>query len=112
VSVNQTIESALKPICSNVWPIVCPDDNHPAEYIVYNPEYEAPATYADDQDQNWIHYMQVHFFTKKNYIKKRKEIRRALRQADFLVTEIDTDYEKDSGYYHLTFSCQIEESEE
>lgn len=28
-------------------------ENHPAEYIVYNPEYEAPATYADDQDQNW-----------------------------------------------------------
>lgn len=72
MNVNQTIESALKPICSNVWPIACPDDNKPAEYIAYNPEYEAPGTYADDQDQGWIHYMQVHFFTKK-IISKREE---------------------------------------
>ncbi len=112
MSVRQPIVSVLNQICSNVWPIVCPDDNNPADDIVDNAEYEAPATNADDQDQHSIHYMQIHFFTKKNYIKKRKEIRRVLRQADFLVTEIDTDYEKDSGYYHLTFSCQIEESEE
>lgn len=72
MSVNQIIESALKPICPDVWPIVCPDDNKPAEYIAYNPEYEAPGTYADDQDQNWIHYMQVHFFTKKIISKKEK----------------------------------------
>ena len=112
MNVNQILESALNPICANVWPITCLDDNGPAESITYNPEYEAAGTYADDQDQGWIHYMQVHFFTKKNYIKKRREIRQALRQAGFLVTEIATSYERESRYYHLTFSCYIEESEE
>ena len=47
-----------------------------------------------------------------HYIKKRREIRQALRQAGFLVTEIATSYERKSRYYHLTFSCYIEESEE
>ena len=34
------------------------------------------------------------FFTKKNYISKRKEIRRLLRSAGFTMTDINTEYEK------------------
>lgn len=109
MNVNQQIESALSDMIENIWPNHCPDSNPPDEYLVYNSEYEAPGVYADDQDQDWIYYMQIHLYTRRNYIEKRKKIRQALRKAGFLVTEINSDYEKDSGYNHLTFSCCIEE---
>ena len=98
MSVNAKIEAALNECCSNIWPVVCPDVHPPEEYIVYNLE--------------WTHYMQIHFFTKKNYISKRKEIRRLLRSAGFTMTDINTEYEKNTKYFHLIFSCYIEESEE
>ncbi|MEI3490864.1 MAG: hypothetical protein V8Q73_02525 [Blautia sp.] len=112
MSVNTKIEEALFNCCKNIWPVVCPDAHPPEEYIVYNPELESPELYGDDEDLEWTHYMQIHFFTKKNYISKRKEIRKLLRTAGFTMTDINTEYEKDTKYFHLIFSCYIEESEE
>ena len=112
MSVNEKIEFALAQIVPNIWPLVCPDEHHPDEYIVYNPELEEAALFADNCDDNWVQHMQVHLFTKRNYIRKRLDIRKALQKNGFLVTDIMIMQEKDSGYHHLCFSCIIEEDME
>lgn len=112
MNVNETIEGALAGTVPDIWPLICPQEHPPEEYIVYNPELEEAALFADNQDREWVQHMQVHYFTKGNYIKKRGDIRRALREAGFLVTDITTLHEKDSGYHHLCFSCSIEENME
>lgn len=112
MSVNEAIEGALSGIVPNIWPLTCPWEHPPEEYMVYNPELEEAVLFADNQDWEWVQHMQVHYFTKGNYITKRRNIRRALRESGFLVTDIITLHEKDSGYHHLCFSCSTEEMEE
>lgn len=110
MSINKIIENAVGDLVSgNIWPLCCPLDSPPDCYIVYNPELEEPGLYADDEDCDWVHYMQVHLYTKGNYINLRKTIRSALRNAGFSVTGIETLYEKDTKYYHLCFECWMEE---
>ena len=109
MSVNQKIEEALSPIVSNIWPMHCPKSPKPDLYIVYNPELESAETFGDDQDEEWVQYMQVHLFIKGNYIDLRAKIRSRLRNAGFTVTNIQTFYESDTGYNHLCFECWIEE---
>lgn len=112
MNINQRIEKALQEITPCIWPSVCPEESAPAEYIVYNPELEEAVLYGDNEDQEWAQYMQVHLFSKGNYMKKRRLIRIALREAGMPVSEIETLYEKDTGYYHLIFSCAAEEETE
>lgn len=109
MNVNQLIEHALGTVTDDIWPLCCPGDSQPEKYIVYNPELEKPGLHADDSDQDWIAYMQVHLYTKSNYIDDKKKIKKNLQSAGFTLTSIDTLYEKDSGYIHLCFSCYIEE---
>lgn len=109
MSVNRKIEDALRSIIQNIWPLCCPEESKPEEYIVYNPEMEVPGVFADDTDLDWVHYMQIHFYTKQDYTERRKMIRKRLRNAGFVVTDIDTFYESDTAYYHLCFSCYVEE---
>mgnify|MGYP005783269167 CR=1 FL=1 len=113
MNVNQKIETALEPLIgSAIWPLRCPSDLKPEKYIVYNPELEEPGYHADDEDQEWVHYMQIHLFEKGNYMQMRRDIRSALRNAGFEMMGIETMYEKDTGYHHLCFECWIEEDEE
>lgn len=109
MNVNQMIESALAEITENIWPLCCPEDSLPEKYIVYNPELDMPGYYADDKDEDWIQYMQIHLYTKNNFLKDREVIRERLRENDFVVTGIETFYEKSTGYNHLCFECYIEE---
>lgn len=113
MSVNSKIEEALSQLVDGkIWILKCPYDSKPEQYIVYNPELEEPGYHADDEDQEWVQYMNIHLFTKGNYVSIRKEIRAALRQAGFTMTGIETMYEKDTGYYHLCFECYTEEETE
>lgn len=118
MNVNQKIENALSEMVNgNIWPLSCPLGELPGEYIVYLPEYESPEDFGDDEDLEWMHYMQVHWFKKGesrkpvNYIKPRKRIRAALKKSGFSVTDISTYFEKDTGYTHLVFSCNVEEDD-
>jgi hypothetical protein len=111
MNVNQIIENALSGFVDrNIWPLCCPDDSPPDCYIVYNPELDIPGYHADDMDWDWAQYMQIHLYTKGNYMALRSEIRKALRNAGFIMTGIETLYEKDTGYNHLCFECWIEEN--
>lgn len=112
MNVNQKIEQALCDITKEIYPLSYPyDENKPDTYIVYNPELEEPGYYADDEEWNWVQYMQVHLFHKGNYISIGRDIRIRLRKAGIMVTGIETMYEKDTQYYHLVFSCYVEEEE-
>ena len=112
MNVNQKIERAIGTIVKqNVLPMKCPKDSPPDLYAVYNPELEEPGYYADDAEEEWTQHMQVHIFTKTNYIELRRRIRKSLRENDFTLTGIQTFYEKDTGYYHLCFECYTEEEE-
>ena len=112
MSVNERIELALAQIVPKICPSGCPTERPPTEYLVYNPELEEAAVFADDTDQEWLQHMQVHLYTKSNYTERRREIRKALREAGAVVTDIITLHEKDSGYHHLCFSCIFEEDME
>ena len=112
MNVNQKIETALMPIIGeDIWPMCCPNDSPPERYIVYNPELEEPGYHADDEDQEWTQYMQIHLYIQGNYIEMRRKIRRAIREAGFTITGIETMYEKDTRYNHLCFECYIEEDD-
>lgn len=116
MNINQKIECALSDIVNkNIWPLSCPLETNPDEYIVYLPELETPSDFGDNKPIEWTHYMQVHWFKKGknkkpvNYIEKRKSIRSLLENSGLNVSDIDTYYEKDTGYTHLVFSCNAEE---
>ena len=113
MTVNEKIEQALTKYVGEgrIWPMVCPDQNQPEKYIVYNPETETTALRADDCAQEWADYMQIHYFQKgnANVLRLKRQIADDLEAVDFSVTEIQTDYEKDTGYTHVTFSCNIAE---
>ena len=96
MNINQKIEETLGGITKNIWPMCCPLQKPPEKYIVYNPEIEEPGYHADDLDCEWVQHMQIHLFTKKNYVNDRKAIKNLL---------------KDTGYYHLCFECYTEEED-
>lgn len=113
VNVNRKIEEILDNLVEgHIWPLVCPEAMNPDKYIVYNPELEEPGYYADDEDQEWLHNMQIHLYVRGNYLALRKKIRSLLRKNDFTISDIVTLYEKDTGFSHLIFSCTIEEENE
>ena len=118
MNVNQKIEEALSDLVNgNIWPLSCPLEITPDEFIVYLPENESPADFGDDEDLAWLHYMEVNWYKKGesrkavNYINTRKQIRSALKSAGFSVSNILTMHEKDTGYTHLIFLCSIQEDE-
>lgn len=111
MNINQKIEETLGGITKNIWPMCCPLQKPPEKYIVYNPEIEEPGYHADDLDCEWVQHMQIHLFTKKNYVNDRKAIKNLLKKAEFVMTGIETFYEKDTGYYHLCFECYTEEED-
>lgn len=114
MNVNQKIEDALADLVNNnIWPLSCPKETPPEEWITYNPELETPRLFGDDTDLEWMHYMQLHWFKKgqQNYLQIRKKIRQRLREAGFTVTESVSMYEKDTKTTHLIISCNIEEDD-
>lgn len=112
MSVNAKIEAALKGLAESINPMVCPDESPPEEYIVYNPEVVRPDDFGDNCANEWVAYMQVHYFCRGNYLKKERQIRKALLAAGFSISESVTIYDRESKYNHTCISCSMEESED
>ena len=121
MTANRVIEDALSNLVNgNIWPLSKPATEDPDEYIVYNPEAEA-LDYGDDRDQEGEMSYQVHWFKRghANYIRIWKEIRDALREADFVIEPSPyAVYEAANGssvngtatgWTHITISCRMEE---
>lgn len=118
MNVNQKIENALSDMVDgNIWPLSCPLEVPPGEFIVYLPELEAPEDFGDNEDLEWVHYMEINWYKRGesrkpvNYIEMRGRIRTALKEAGFSLSDIIYFYEKDTGYTHLVFLCNIREEE-
>lgn len=118
MTVNKKIEDALSDLVeNNIWPLSCPQETLPDEWITYNPELERPEIYGDDDDLEWAHYMQVHWFRRGDGAKSvnctdmRKMIRKRLKEAGFSVTGIVTLFENDTRTTHLVFKCNILEDD-
>lgn len=111
MSLNQKIEQLLSAVATEIWPDSCPEEIPPDEYIVYKIKEEA-VLYADNRDEEWGYFVDVHYFSKGNYISAKNKIRKLLRENDFIVTDIETLHESGTGYHHVIVSCNTEESEE
>ncbi|MCD7736964.1 MAG: DUF3168 domain-containing protein [Lachnospiraceae bacterium] len=121
MTVNQKIESALSELVNgNIWPLVCPLETEPAQWITYQPELEAPEEFGDDTDLEWVHYMQIHWFAKSDgggkgaadYIAARSEIRNRLKTAGFCIESFTQTYEHDTRTTHMVCCCNIIEEME
>lgn len=84
------------------------------EYIVFNEEDERSTLHADDLPQELSLWWQVHLYAPvtSNYRSVKRRIRNLLLGAGFLIGEIDTLYEKETGTIHVVISCNVEEDME
>lgn len=112
--VSQAVEAALSDIVDgNIWPLSCPTEAKPLEFITYTIE-DTAREYADDDDQSWLHEVEANWFGKPSdgryavdYTTARTAIRKALKSAGFSVTNIIPGYESDTGYTHLIVMANI-----
>lgn len=87
------------------------------KYIVFNIEDERAEFFADDEPQEDIVYLQVHFYCPEtyNHMSDKKSIKIKLHEAGFSYPTIQTFHENDTKYNHIVFQCHItgaSESEE
>lgn len=78
------------------------------EYITFNYMDERPTLIADDTDLYDTTVIQVHYFTKTNPQQKKKDIRRLLRAAGFVVHATMDFYEVDTALNHVVVECSID----
>lgn len=120
MNINQYIESVLSDMVDgNIWPLVCPLEDQPREFITYGSEYEDPADFGDDSesDSDWVYHLEINWFSMghmkmypADYLTARNELRRRLRDAGFTIVQIPAPYhERDTGYTRLTILVSIEE---
>lgn len=120
-SVNSKINTALTGLVSGkIWPLSKPVEEDPDAYIIYNPEIESSADFGDDEEHEWMDYIQVHYFARGrvNYLKMKNKIRNALKTAGFTVSEVVPMYDSDlstskngTGFTHVCFYCNIPEDD-
>lgn len=118
MTVNEKIEAALSDLVDgNIWPLQCPLEVYPDEWITYQSELDAPEEFGDDQDLEWVHHMQIHWFAKGHvdYYPVRTAFRERLKTAGFTIdgftyafeTQTSATHETDSKNTHLVCTCSI-----
>lgn len=112
MEVNEKLQKILGNICDNTWELVCPEERPPDEYIVYNSVLDVPEDFGDNHPQEWVHHMQIHLYTAGSYRKLKESVRNALKESGFAVDGIERMYDRESGYFHVCFSCSIQEERE
>ena len=78
------------------------------EYIVFNYADERPIISGNDTDLIDRTTIQVHYFTKSNPQPNKKEIRRLLRTAGFIIISTAEFYEEDTRYTHVVVEAEID----
>jgi len=106
VNVNSKVINALSglnlPVSANVY------NGTATEYITFNYADERPVVRADDKDILDEVTIQVHYFTKGNPSVKKKQIRDALRDAEFTIQSVQELFESDTNYNHVVVYAWIE----
>lgn len=112
MEVNEKLSGAMAGITEHAWELVCPEEKPPDEYIVYNSVLDTPEDFGDGTAQAWTNHVQVHLYTVKNYKKTKKALKKALETNGFTISEIERMYDRESGHFHICFSCSIQEERE
>ena len=110
MNVNQKIENTLGVITENIWPLCCPYESPPGKYIVYNPEIDSAECFTDDEDQEWTLHMQIHLYTREDYMDDRKTIRKYTRKKQNITicAFLAILRRKTDGLYRIGTRCRRE----
>lgn len=79
------------------------------EYIIITPVVDTPTLHGDDVAIYDVNTTMVHYFSKCKTEEKKKEIRRLLVLAGFVINSIVDLYENDTGFNHVVFTVEIEQ---
>ncbi len=118
MNTNQKIEQALSDLVDgNIWPLICPLEQKPDTFIVYDPVIEKPDDFGDDYEGEWIQRLEINWFSRPktgskkpvNYLAAKKQMKERLQEAGFTVTNIIPGYESDTGYTTCIITCEIAE---
>lgn len=105
INVNPLIMQAQSVLSVPVYPNKCNDPLD--EYIVFNYLDERPIFWADDEEQEDLTPVQVHWFTKENPQPKKKALRRFLRSQGFDILSTQEFFEDDTKLNHIVVECEI-----
>jgi len=106
---NQIIMPLNIPVETGVF-----SDKPPQEYIVITPMSDRFDFFADNEAHMMVCEARLSLFTKKNYIKRKKELTKVLQAADMTITDSQyVGYESDTKFHHYAIDVMKEyETEE
>lgn len=112
MTVNEKIIQALSQFGLKVIPDFYGDGAE--EYFTFNYADDRASDFGDNEPIHVVAYMQIHYFcpVKKDYLKLKKEVRKALMNAGFsypVVTDATVSGDEER---HLVFECSIENEDE
>lgn len=108
MTVNEKIIQALSPFCMKVTPDFFGEGEE--EYFTFNYADDRAVSFGDDAPTSAVAYMQIHYFcpVKKDYLKLKKEVRKALIDAGFTYPVVTDATSSGDEERHLVFECSIE----
>lgn len=107
MSLNELILQTLNPLGILVrFQTLLDTDGTPDIYITFFEYNQNGATYADDDEQQTAHFIQVDLYSLGDYTEQIKQIKNLLKAVGFIRTMETEFYENDTSYYHrvLRFS--------
>ncbi len=111
-TVNEKIEACLADLVDgNIWPLLCPLETLPDQWITYQSALDDPEDFGDDKDLIWVHHMQIHWFHlgQVDYYPVRNSMRARLKGAGFTIEDFTYLYHDDPKSTHLVCECSIME---
>ena len=76
-------------------------DEPPDEYVVVTPLADTYELHADNLPEYEIQEARLSLFSRGNYLKRKKQLSKALLSADFTITDRRyIDHEDDTGFHH------------
>lgn len=107
--INTAVSSLDIPIETGVFSEAAPD-----EYVVVTPLADSYEFYADNAPGFEMQEARLSLFSKGNYMKRKKQLSKALLSADFTITDRRyIGHEDDTGYHHYVIDvAKIYELEE
>ena len=76
-------------------------DEPPEEYVVVTPLADTYELHADNLPEYEIQEARLSLFSRDNYLKRKKQLSKALLAADFSITDRRyIGHEDDTGYHH------------
>ena len=107
--INTAVSSLDIPIETGVFSEAAPD-----EYVVVTPLADSYESYADNAPGFEMQEARLSLFSKGNYMKRKKQLSKALLSADFTITDRRyIGHEDDTGYHHYVIDvAKIYELEE